>query len=937
VVEFVWENFDDDPEMLFEISTNGGVNWEPTLATLGAGTFATQNIVLPNYTDNKSGFRIRFVETFGPGGANYGLIDNVVVRGETVGGIGTVRIDGVLVTNVVSWSDTSIDVIMPAGVTNGVIRLTNACGSGFVTTSNVVVPAPGFVNISGFSPRTNCVGNNIIISGAGFGNTRGTGKILVDGVVPVVNSWNATSIDITIPAGVTNGPIRITNSCGAWAVTTSNVVVPYPVVTNFVPSSACIGSSVIINGSGFESVRGAGKVVFNGTPVVTYNSWSDTSIDVVLPAGTTTGTLAITNNCLSGFITISNFTVLTSSVTISKTASIVNGSPGDTNIYKIVVSNSSACTASGVLITDLIPSGATYIAGSMKKGSSSDTYASAPTTLDDALDSGDEGSFGAGTVSFAFNGGDAPGTAGALAVGTSVAGFFKVKIASNTPGTPSTNTVGATNTTASFDGFIISNAVMSNSGYIGVGDWAITNAGGPGPITNITLFSDSFEANNMGAVWDTVANATAENSAGPPLRGSWSGRINRTGGSRIEEAIDLSGYSNAVIEFVWENFDDDPKLEFSISTNNGGLWEPELAFLNNGLFATQNIVLPNYTDNKSGFRIRFGQSFGGGGLNFGLVDNVVVRAETAVAGPATYTNKQVNGFTAFNLRNVPLNGNITAATLILNVESIRGQGGDVGPIILDHVDYTNTFEAGDYDNVRVISSAFDTFPASTGVKNIDVTAEVQSAFLSPKSWAKDGTSRWFGVRMRPTGITPDDETDLVYVGSSDVGTEAFVRIWYTTNIGGGPPPTAITNTAKVNGINFTLATNTNIINILALPDMVIDKIISSIQLAGAGAQAYPGATITYQILYTNKGSGPAQDLSIFDSINANYLWSAGSAISPANFTNQWATNASPDQTFTSTDYSNTEPLPADVTWVRFKAGTVAAGETGVLEYQVIVR
>jgi uncharacterized repeat protein (TIGR03803 family) len=66
---------------------------------------------------------------------------------------------------------------------------------------------------------------------------------------------------------------------------------PPPTVTSFTPSSGPVGTSVTITGTNFT---GATAVLFSGTPAATFTVNSAVSISVIVPAGATTGTIAVT-------------------------------------------------------------------------------------------------------------------------------------------------------------------------------------------------------------------------------------------------------------------------------------------------------------------------------------------------------------------------------------------------------------------------------------------------------------------------------------------------------------------------------------------------------------------------------------------------------------------------------------------------------------------
>jgi hypothetical protein len=66
-----------------------------------------------------------------------------------------------------------------------------------------------------------------------------------------------------------------------------------PVIQLMTPQSGPVGTLVAIVGSGFGASQGASTVMFNGTPV-TWVSWSTTSLQVQVPAGTASGNVVVT-------------------------------------------------------------------------------------------------------------------------------------------------------------------------------------------------------------------------------------------------------------------------------------------------------------------------------------------------------------------------------------------------------------------------------------------------------------------------------------------------------------------------------------------------------------------------------------------------------------------------------------------------------------------
>src|SRR5439155_8320241 len=81
-----------------------------------------------------------------------------------------------------------------------------------------------------------------------------------------------------------------TNNCRA---STSTIVVSAaPSITGISPTAGPVGTAVTVSGSGFGATQGTSTVRFNGITASPTN-WSATSITAPVPAGATTGMVAV--------------------------------------------------------------------------------------------------------------------------------------------------------------------------------------------------------------------------------------------------------------------------------------------------------------------------------------------------------------------------------------------------------------------------------------------------------------------------------------------------------------------------------------------------------------------------------------------------------------------------------------------------------------------
>ena len=131
---------------------------------------------------------------------------------------------------------------------------------------------------------------------------------------------------------------------------------PAPSISGFTPSNGFVGTSVTINGSGFT---GTSSVTFNGT-AATYTVVNDTQITTTVPAGATTGSIAVTT--AGGTCTTpGSFTVFTGTADLAVSVSGPgSATSGIAFTYTIGVNNLGPNSAGGVTVTSNIPAGVTH-------------------------------------------------------------------------------------------------------------------------------------------------------------------------------------------------------------------------------------------------------------------------------------------------------------------------------------------------------------------------------------------------------------------------------------------------------------------------------------------------------------------------------------------------------------------------------------------------
>lgn len=104
-----------------------------------------------------------------------------------------------------------------------------------VSINSAANPAPAITSVS---PTAAAIGSQTTISGSGFGSTQSGSLVMLNGIPLTINSWSATSINITIPPGASSGPILVSVAPG---MNDSN---PYPFLVGSQPLSSWLDVDV---------------------------------------------------------------------------------------------------------------------------------------------------------------------------------------------------------------------------------------------------------------------------------------------------------------------------------------------------------------------------------------------------------------------------------------------------------------------------------------------------------------------------------------------------------------------------------------------------------------------------------------------------------------------------------------------------------------------
>ena len=194
----------------------------------------------------------------------------------------------------VSWSDTRIQVRVPAGARTGNLQIITANGS---DSARLTITSPWISSISPQTGRTNTV---VTINGGNFGSSRGSSTVRIGSVVvssTSFTSWSSSRIRFRIPVNTPPGNLTVRTSEGTSNSIRLQITSPY--LTRISPTRIETGNRLTLTGGNFGTRRGSGYVLFTSNvrpSVADYVSWSNSRIVVKVPARARSGNVQVTTS-----------------------------------------------------------------------------------------------------------------------------------------------------------------------------------------------------------------------------------------------------------------------------------------------------------------------------------------------------------------------------------------------------------------------------------------------------------------------------------------------------------------------------------------------------------------------------------------------------------------------------------------------------------------
>jgi hypothetical protein len=241
-------------------------------------------------------------------------------------------------TPYVTWttSDNAVAMVLPTAGTHGIVGTGNpgnvtitATFAGVSSSTSVTVTppiVPIVPNITDVSPATATAGNQVTVTGTGFGSSQGNGSVWLGSTLGTIVTWSDTQVIAKVAAGSTTGIAQIQQAGISSNTLPFNVITP--IISSVTPASGLAGTPVTINGTGFGTVTGQ---LWLGTAPGIVSSWSDTQILATVAAGSATGTVqvlqaGVVSNTVPFAVNTPSITSITPTSGIAGTSVTITGS-----------------------------------------------------------------------------------------------------------------------------------------------------------------------------------------------------------------------------------------------------------------------------------------------------------------------------------------------------------------------------------------------------------------------------------------------------------------------------------------------------------------------------------------------------------------------------------------------------------------------------------
>lgn len=163
--------------------------------------------------------------------------------------------------------------------------------------------------ITSITPDNGPVRQWVTIKGYNFGNVPGqvfffNNQVAAFPPAPCEGYWTNTQIVVEVPAAAKAGDVYLVNIYGLSSNEVTYEVNNKPLgpgLCQLSPNVSSIGQRISLKGVRFEGSQGSSKVIFSeNKPVLSYDTWTDRNLQVVVPNETEPGDVIVTKKLVTG-------------------------------------------------------------------------------------------------------------------------------------------------------------------------------------------------------------------------------------------------------------------------------------------------------------------------------------------------------------------------------------------------------------------------------------------------------------------------------------------------------------------------------------------------------------------------------------------------------------------------------------------------------------
>lgn len=226
--------------------------------------------------------------------------DTIEIRGRGMNAQNVTFAPGVTALILPGGGARTVRVVVPVGTADGPVTIQN-----YINDKQLILPTPQdfliYPNIAEMTPLSGYAGIAVTLSGHNFSPVAEDNIVRFNGQQAVVTKATTNELLVTVPAGVTTGPVSIAvngrETPGPVFTATSEGT---PIVLAMSPRSGRAGSRVQLDGINFGETVAGNTVRFAGNATATIISASATQLVVEVPPQAITGTVTITKDGKTG-------------------------------------------------------------------------------------------------------------------------------------------------------------------------------------------------------------------------------------------------------------------------------------------------------------------------------------------------------------------------------------------------------------------------------------------------------------------------------------------------------------------------------------------------------------------------------------------------------------------------------------------------------------